>query len=77
MQALVAGDIRASRLVFITTAVVPGMLTTPGRSFYCPGTRSSSGTRTPGYPLTGLPSGRFCLCHFVNRITETVMSQFH
>jgi len=39
VQAFIAADIRASRLVFITTAVVPGTLTIPGRSFYCPGTR--------------------------------------
>ena len=54
VQVFIAADIRASRLVFITTAVVSGTLTIPGRSFYCPGTHSSSGTRTPGYPLTGL-----------------------
>jgi len=54
VQAFFAADIRASQLVFITTAVVPGTLTIPGRSFYCPGTRSSPGTRTPGYMLTGL-----------------------
>jgi len=54
VQAFIAADIRPSQLVFITTAVVPGTLTIPGRSFYCPGTRSSTGTRTPGYPLTGL-----------------------
>ena len=45
VQAFVAADIRASRLAFITTAVVPSTLTIPLRSFYCWGTRSSSGTR--------------------------------
>jgi len=54
VQAFVAADIRASRLLFITTAILPGTLTVPGRSFCCPGTRSSTGTRTSGYPLTGL-----------------------
>jgi len=38
VQAFIAADIRASRLVFITTAVVPCTLTIPGHSFYCPGT---------------------------------------
>ena len=54
VQAFIAAYIRASRLVYITTAVALGTLTIPGHSFYCPGTRSSLGTQTPGYPLNGL-----------------------
>jgi len=54
VQAFIAADIRASRLLFITTSILPCTLTVPGRSFCCPGTRSSMGTRTPGYSLTGL-----------------------
>jgi len=34
VQAVVASDIRASRLLFITAAVLPGTLTVPGRSFW-------------------------------------------
>jgi len=49
-------------LVFTTTAVVPGTLTIPGCSFYCPGTRSSSATQTPGYSLTGLLAGGGIVC---------------
>ena len=59
MQAFIAADIRASRLVFITTAVVPGMLTIPGRSFYCPG--------SGGYPfVNGYPDARVPLTGLVS-----------
>jgi len=55
VQAFVAADIRASRLVFITTAVVPGTLMIPGCSFYCPGTVPIR-RRVPGRPGTWLPA---------------------
>jgi len=54
VQAFVAADITASWSLFITTRVQPGTFTIPGRTFHCLGTRSSKGTRTPGYQLIGL-----------------------